>query len=311
MTPVGIYVNMLWAVLESILSNINTIISAIGTFASATLAYFTYNVYQEQNNLIEDQVEAAKQAQSASLQTLGVRAGGINTLYVIAKNSGGGAAKNLQGVVEFRAYSDLGITTKSFVHEAVRQAASTNDDDGDWIPSEGNQIAAGESEVVLRVECSGQIEGDNDEILGFPKVVRIFVSELKIKQLQQFRDNLTEDQLSEIAETWDSSLSTIQDSSDEELDGLASNFTVEQLRTIATTAIEDYPELSDDFCLDHRLRLVVKLAYGDVNESYETNVVDLTFPIQENQSLADIVSDEFRTQRIEDDPEGYALQESG
>jgi hypothetical protein len=267
-------------------------------------------VYQEQNDLIEDQTEAAKQAQSASVQTLGVRAGGVNTLYVIAKNSGGGAAKNLQGVVEFSAYSDLGVTTKSFVHEAVRQAASTNDDDDDWIPSEGNQIAAGESEVVLRVECLGQIEVD-DEILGFPKVVRTFVSELKIKQLQRFRDDLKDEQLSEIAETWDSSLSRIQNSSYEELDELASNFTVEKLRRIATTAIEDYPEIGDNFCSDHCLRLIVKLAYSDVNESYETEVVDLTFPMQENQSLADIVSDEFRTQRIEDDPEGYALQESG
>lgn len=155
MAPVDIYVSMLRAILEGILANVDTIISAIGTFASATLVYFTYNVYQEQNNLIEDQAEAAKQAQSASVQTLGVRAVGVNTLYVIAKNSGGGAAQKLQGIVEFNAYSDFGVTTKSFVHEAVRQAASTNDDDDDWIPSEGNQIVAGESEVVLRVECLG------------------------------------------------------------------------------------------------------------------------------------------------------------
>jgi len=310
MIRVDVLINVFRTLFEFLLGNVDTVISAVGTVASATLAYFTYNVYQEQNNLIEDQAEAAKQAQSASIQTLGVRAGGVNTLYVIAKNSGGGAAKELQGIVEFNSYAELGVMTESFVHEAVRQAASSNDqgNSDDWIPSEGNQIAAGESEVVLRLECLGQ---EVDEgILGFPKMVRTFLRSFKIEQLKQFREELTDDELNELAEDWDASLTRLPNSTLENLTSIASNFTVDQLRQIAMTAEEEYLE-TNTLCLDNRLQLLIKLSYRDVNEKSETEVVDLTFPMKEDQALSDIVSDEFRTQRIEDDPEGYALQESG
>lgn len=287
---------------------LKAIAAVIGPLVSTLIAYLTWQVYQEQNDLIEEQTQASKEAQRASVQSLEVASQNRNELSVIVKNSGRGAAKGLQGKVKFIPQDDIGLETKPYRSRAIRQSSSgltEKNNEVKWIPSAGNELAAGESEVQIGITCFGEIEGEDDPVT-FSRMMSIIETSYIIEVLRRMAVELTETQLTELyEEDWNEHLRELAE--DPDYDSLAEEFDMNNLERLQVTIGEKFDVNENKFPVNNSFEFNVSLEYRDEFTSYETPILQLIPNIDKSHELEDILSGDYSRQRRESDPRGHEL----
>ncbi|WP_142986952.1 hypothetical protein [Halorubrum cibi] len=290
------------------LSALGAIPSFIAPIASAVLAYLTWRVYQEQNDLIEDQTHASEEAQRASVQSLEVAGKDRSELSVIVKNSGGGAAKNLHGKVEFVPHDDITLESEPFRSRAVRQSSSgLTEENGDleWVPSAGNELASGESEVIIEILCFGKIKEEDDPV-AFSRMMSIIEKTYIIEALRNIKKELTADQLKELCEEgWNPSLCEL--AGDPEYAALVGEFEMNDLQRIQVTIVDQFDVDENRLCMERSFDFNVSLEYQDEFGKYETPILELFLEIDKGIELKKILSKDYSRQRRESDPRGHEL----
>jgi len=300
-----------------------TLVDTVVSIASLSIALATVGIYIRQNSIIEEQTRATIQARKASVQTLDMAATDSGQDIVVElSNSGGGAARNLRGVVEFEAPDSYGIDSKPYrVTGRRRSSVGDRSEQRTWLASEGNTIAAGEEQVPVEIQCAVNLPG-YDRPLGFPAAVRALTDYWREAQLSQLESALSTERLEEIGERWDEqAFLDMADPSQSVDPGLIE---IEDLIQISTTVATSDGPFSESEIVDTDVRLKVSLEYVDeyvdsiskngnpqsidLDENPEVPVLDATFPVTNQISLDRLFEKDYRTERREMDPEGSALR---
>ena len=302
---------MIEAYVRSIISHITVlgaIAGVIAPIASSVLAYLTWRVYQKQNDLIKDQTHASQEAQRASVQSLEVANNERDELVIIVKNSGGGAAKNLHGKVEFIPQDDLALESEPYRSRAVRQSSSgltEENNELEWIPSAGNELAAGESEVAIKILCLGKIRGEDDPI-AFSRMMAIIEKNYIIEVLRRIKQELSADQITKLCrDGWNSNLCELENNPN--YTSLADKFDINELDRIQHTIIKKFDVDENRLPMQASFEFDVSLEYRDEFGEYETPILELIVSIDKEIELSEILSKDFSRQRREYDPRGHEL----
>mgnify|MGYP006288045431 CR=1 FL=1 len=298
---------------------VNTGVSA----ASIVIAFVTVIIYKRQNSIIEEQTKATIQGRKASIQTLDMAAVNSNRDIVVElSNSGGGAARNLRGVVEIEIPDSYGIDSDPHIVTGRRKSSvGKRSENRTWRASKGNKIAAGEEQVPVEVQCTVNLPG-YDRQLGFPAALRELSKCWHDEQLSRLSSALSAEELEEIGEQWDEQIFLDLADPSQSID--TKTIEAEDLIAIATTVAESNKPFSDSGILEREVRLKVRIEYIDeyieminsrgepqsidLDETREAPVLDATIPVIDQASLQEIFEEDYRTERQEIDPERSALR---
>lgn len=281
------------------------IFTSVGTILSAGFALITILVYWRQTRILKQQSDIERKGRLPIIQTSRMRGEGQDKFLVQISNTGGGPAKDVCALVRLTPYSD--ISTGILATRRPVEKVLDKEDDGDrsWTSTEGNKLAGGEQNTLLRGTWAHRpSECDADGLLGFRKARRQLEQRVIERYLETFRTELDPEFIETYRDRLNQTvLETIEATPSEEPEERPPDVSLTDLQTFLDDC-DTVGELdATSLKLSNKARLQLDLLYRDSFDEWNSEAVaDVTFQVDTPDSIQEILETGQRTELYRTNP---------